>query len=149
MGFTLIEIIAVLLVLAILGAVVVSRASSTSTYSLKSTAEVIKTHIRFAQTRSMSTNQAWGIHFDSGTTYFMFKNGSLANQVYLPGENGLVVTLPSGVTVTSGVIVSFDRFGRPYTDAAASTLQAANRTITVSYSGTEDITITKNTGYIP
>jgi hypothetical protein len=135
--------------LAIIAAVVASRAFSTNTYSLKSTAEVIKTHLRLAQTRAMSTNQVWGISFDSSNTYFMFRNGSVANQVSLPGQDDVIVTLPAGVSVTSGVIVSFDLFGKPYTDAAATALQGADRTITVSDGGTENITITKNTGFIP
>jgi MSHA pilin protein MshC len=149
-GFTLIEIIAVLVILAIIAAVVASRVFSTDIYSLKSTADVIKTNIRFAQTRAMSTNQVWGISFNSTNTYFLFKNGSVANQVTLPGQDDVVVTLPSGATVTSGAIISFDLFGKPYTDAAATALQAADRAITVTYGGGSDnITITKNTGFIP
>ena len=149
-GFTMIEIIVVFLVLGIMAAVVISRGSSTETYSLNGTAETIKTHLRYAQTRAMSTNAVWGINFDSSKSYYLFKNGSIANRVVLPGQDADSVTLPSsGPSVTSGVIVSFDLFGRPYTDAAASALQGADRTVTVSYGGSEIITITKNTGFIP
>lgn len=146
----MIEIIAVLLVLGIIAAVVAARGFSTAAYSLKGTAESIKTHLRFAQTRAMSTNAVWGIHFDSSKSYYMFKNGAIANRVVLPGQEANSVTFAAdGPAVTSGVIVSFDQFGRPYTDAAATALQGADRTVTVSYGGSEIITITKNTGFIP
>jgi len=149
-GFTMIEIIAVLLVLGIVAAVVAARGFSTDPYSLKGTAESIKTHIRLAQTRAMSTNAVWGIHFDSAKSYYMFKNGAVANRVVLPGQDADSVTFAAnGPSVTSGVIVSFDHFGRPYTDAGATAMQGADRTITVSYGGSENITITKNTGFIP
>jgi len=149
-GFTMIEIIAVLMLLGIIAAVVAVRGFSTDAYSLNGTTESIKTHIRLAQTRAMSTNAVWGIHFDSSKSYYMFKNGSVANRVVLPGQDADSATFAAnGPSVTSGVIVSFDKFGRPYTDAAATALQGVNRTITVSYGGSEDITITKNTGFIP
>jgi prepilin-type N-terminal cleavage/methylation domain-containing protein len=149
-GFTLIEIIAVLVILAIIAAVVVSRGFSTDTYTLKGTTDVIKTHIRYAQTRAMSTNAVWGINFETTKTYSLFRDGSTANRVILPGQDSNIVTLPTnGPSVTSGVIVSFDLFGKPYTNAGATALQDAPRTITVSYGGTENITIYKNTGFIP
>jgi prepilin-type N-terminal cleavage/methylation domain-containing protein len=113
-GFTLIEIIAVLVILAIIAAVVVSRGFSTDTYTLKGTTEVIKTHLRYAQTRAMSTNAVWGINFDTTKTYFLFKNGSTANRVILPGQDSNIVTLPTNApSVPSGVLVSFDLFGKP------------------------------------
>lgn len=150
-GFTLIEIIAVLVILAIIAAVVVSRGGSTDTYSLKGTTEVIKTHLRYAQTRAMSTNAVWGIKFNDGNHYFLFKDGASLTPVILPDQDSNIVTI-EGPSVTSyGLgIVSFDLFGKPYTDATAATLQPdAPRTITVSYSGADEyIEITKNTGFI-
>jgi prepilin-type N-terminal cleavage/methylation domain-containing protein len=150
-GFTLIEIIAVLVILAIIAAVVVSRGFSTDTYTLKGTTEVIKTHLRYAQTRAMSTNAVWGINFSTSKTYFLFKNGAIANRVILPGQDSDIVTLPTNApSVPSGVIVSFDLFGKPYTDEAASVLQTdATLTIAVSFGGTENITVYRNTGFIP
>lgn len=148
-GFTMVEIIAVLLILGIVAAVVVSRMDSTGSYDLSSQAEVIKGHLRYAQTRAMNSNQVWGINFSSSTAYSLFQNGSTANRVILPGQDADIVTIPGGVSVTTG-IVSFDAWGKPCTDAAGTTTQSGLRTLTVSKDGaTQAIEITPNTGFMP
>ena len=149
-GFTFIEIISVLVIISILGAVIVSRGFSTSVYTLKSEADRLKAHLRYAQVRAMNSSVAWGINIADATSYSLFNSGNVANTVVLPGENGTTITL-SGITITTGQpIVSFDDFGRPHTDAAGTSLQAGNRTITLTSDGqTETITVTQNTGFIP
>ena len=146
-GFTIIEVIVVLIVLGIITAVIISRASSTATYTLRSEADVIKTHIRYAQARAMNTSTVWGINFPSSTTYSLFRNGDTTDTVVLPGVDSDPVTLPSGVTVSTG-IVSFNDWGSPYANATA-TGTSTNVTITVTCDETESISITKNTGFIP
>ena len=110
--------IVVLIILAVLGAVVASRISSTSTHELAAQVEVIKTHLRYAQTR------------DSDIVDLSAKGMSME-----------VFTL------------SFDSWGKPFTDASGSTELSADdpeETITVSSgSDTKSITITPNTGFIP
>jgi len=150
-GFTMIEIVIVLLVISIIGAAVtISGVYSTSDYNLTSQTEVIKGHLRYAQARAMNTDVAWGIEFSGSTTYFLFKNGNIGDKVVLPAETSDSVTLPDGMTITVAT-VSFDSWGKPYTDAPA-TLPAANDiNIIVTYNGSESetIVITKNTGFIP
>jgi len=145
-GFTMLEVIAVLLVIGILTAVAVARVFSTDPYTLKSQTDVIKSHLRYAQARAMNTNSVWGINFPSSTTYSLFRNGVTADKVALPGADLDTVTLPSGVTVSMGT-VSFNNWGSPYANETA-TGTSANITITVTCNGTESIFITKNTGYI-
>ena len=149
-GFTMIEVVTVLIVLAIISAVVVSRIFSTSTYELAAQVEVVKVHLQYAQTRAMGSNEIWGINFNTTTTYSLFRDGDTGNTVNLPGEDN-PVSLPDGITVSvSGAgIVSFDEWGKPYTDAAGGTAQAGERTITVSSGSDTSITITPNTGFIP
>ena len=153
----MIEIIAVLLVISIIGAAaMISGVYSTSDYDLVSQTEVIKSHLRYAQARAMNTDVAWGIEFSSTTTtitYSLFKNdGNTSVKVVLPGESSDTITLedmtlsPSGATV----YVSFDSWGKPYTDASATPPPAANDiNIIVTYNESETIVITKNTGFIP
>jgi len=151
-GFTMLEVIAVLLIIGIIGALVISRATSTSTFSLKSQADVIRTHLRYAQNRSMNTSSIFGIQFSSSTTYSLLAAG---NAQIIPGEDAVVVNIATkspGMTIATAtpMEVSFDSLGRPYTDAAGTTLQSGNRTINLSLAGqTETITITPNTGFIP
>ncbi len=152
-GFTMIELISVLLIIAIVTAVAVSRVDSIATYSLKSQTEVIKDHLRYAQARSMGSSIVFGIQLDSTSSYHLFTNGDATQAVILPGEDTSPVIIPGGVTVapkspTTTTLVSFDNWGRPYTNQDASgNASAANLDFLVG--GTELITITKNTGFIP
>ena len=147
-GFTLLEVIAVLIVMGVLTAIAVSRVTA-DVYTLKSGTEVIKSHLRYAQGKAMNSDSAWGINFSSASTYSLFKAGSTADTVLLIGQDSVVVTLPSGMTVTTGV-VAFDEWGKPSTGAGATSPATADIVLSVSYRGdSESITVTRNTGYIP
>ncbi len=157
-GFTTVEMIAVLLILAVLGAVVVGRAIGTGTtgYNVQSVAEELKNHLRFAQTRAMSSNVVWGVFFISTSQYTLFRNGSTTagNLVTPPGADSSTVNLTTrGVSlggIAAGDVVAFDDWGKPYTDAAATSAQSGTKPITVTGGGqTVTIQITQNTGYIP
>ena len=151
-GFTLIEIVVVLLIICIIGAAVtISSFHPTSDYNLVSQTEMIKSHLRYAQARAMNTDVVWGIEFSSSTTYSLFKNGNNADKVVLPAETSDSVTLPDGMTMTVAT-VSFDSWGKPYTNASATGSPAANDinvTVTYNESESEIIVITRNTGFIP
>jgi prepilin-type N-terminal cleavage/methylation domain-containing protein len=140
-GFTLIEAIAVLIILGILGVVIASRVSSTSTYSVKSQAEVLKSHIRYAQTMAMSTGIIWGINIPDSKQYFLFR-GTVATPVILPGaDSNPVVLEANGPSLSTGT-VRFDGKGSPVVGYTPS--------FTVTMGGeTETINITQNTGFIP
>jgi len=162
-GFTAIEVIAVLIIVGVIAAVVVSRFTGASTYSVPSVAEQLKNHLRYAQTRAMNSNvilasnqpDIWGLYFISNTQYVIYRNGNIgsSNWVTPPGADSDPVDLSGRGVRLGGLgsnIVSFDDWGRPYTDANAKTLQSGARSITVSGGGvTATIQITPNTGYIP
>ena len=138
-GFTLIEVIAVLVILTIVSAVILSRGSSTGDYDVKSRAEAIKSHIRYAQSQAMATGSILGIYIQDSKHYYLFK-GTTATMVSLPGADSNPVFLgTSGPSLSTGTI-SFDAMGAPSGVAS----------VTVSMSGvpSELITITQNTGYI-
>ena len=138
-GFTLIEVVAVLLILGIVAAVVAVRMSDTSAYDLASQVEVVKNHLRYAQIRAMNTDTVWGINFTGPTTYYLFKGAD--TKVLLPGEDSTIINLAakkSGLTITSGAqTITFDAYGSP-----------GSATITIATSG-GTITVTQNTGFIP
>ena len=157
----MIEIIAVLIIIAILGTTaMISGVYSTSDYDLASQADILESQLRYAQTRAMNSDVVWGIEFSGTTTYSLFKYDTVNGRVPadLPGKDTSTVVFqddngtPTGMTVTGGIIVSFDSWGRPYTgEPPAQTLQTegAWRTITLSYKGdTESIRVTNNTGFI-
>ncbi len=140
-GFTMIEIIAVLLILGIIAAVVAVRMSDTSAYDLASQMEVVKAHLRLAQSRAMSSSSPWGINFATSTTYYLFQGSGSTTPVLLLGEDNATVNLTtkkSALTINSAPQrITFDAYGSPGT-----------ATVTVATSG-GNITVTKNTGFIP
>jgi prepilin-type N-terminal cleavage/methylation domain-containing protein len=149
-GFTMIEVVAVLVILGIVAAVAAVQMSGTGAYDIVSQVEVVKGHLRYAQTRAMNSNLVvWGINFDSATTYYLFHGAGSTTPVPLPGEDTATINLTtkkSGLTITP-VRITFNEFGSPC--AATGTPPApltADATVTTS-GGT--ITITRNTGFIP
>ena len=142
-GFTMIELIAVLLIIGIIATVAAVRMSNTKPYDLASQVEVVKNHLRYAQVRAMNTNTYpnWGINFDSATTYYLFQRTGSNTRVLIPGENDATVDLvakKSALTITTGGRVTFDSYGSP---------GSANDITIATNGGT--ITVTKNTGFIP
>ncbi len=148
-GFTMIEIVSVLVIIGIMAAVAITRMTGTKEYELASQVDVVKTHLRLAQSRAMNSNQIWGLNISGNTFYSLFNNANTANVVRLPNQDADNVTLPQGMTITTGT-VSFDAWGRPYSDAAGTIAQIGERTLTISKGGdSRTISITQNTGYIP
>ena len=131
--------IAVLIIISIVGVIVATRLWNTGAELVAQT-DVIKTHLRYAQSRAMSSNVIWGIVFN-GNTYALFQNGNTSDTVLLPGETSKTLNLPPGVSIT-GVVVSFDSWGRPYNDAAGTSAHPGGAIAGLS------IIITKNTGFI-
>ena len=137
----MIEMVVVLIVMAIVATFILVRATPGSN-DLIAQAEILKSHLRYAQIRAMNDTVPWGIRIPDTGSYVLYKNNAQAAAL-LPGENAQTHTLPTGITVTTGVgsTYNFDDFGSP----GPSTL-----TITLSQgTTTSNITITKNTGYIP
>ncbi|MGD0281723.1 MAG: prepilin-type N-terminal cleavage/methylation domain-containing protein [Dissulfurispiraceae bacterium] len=140
-GFTMIEVIAVLLIIGIIAAVAISKATSTATYSVTSEAEILKKDIRFAQIKSMGdvSPNTWGINIGSNS-YTLQYNGATAS-INLPGENSPTHMFSGSVTAKPAAIITFDNWGSP---------GAANSTITLTGgSQTAAVTVTENTGFVP
>ena len=159
-GFTILEIVVVLIVMSIITAFSISRGLSPRT-ELSIQTEVLKTHLRHAHSRALNSTNPWGIRTNAGgDTYWLFEYQNPTVTVFkLPGESSSTVSLTSkGITITAGTY-SFDARGIPYytsetgEPAAAGTSLSnlgADQVITLLKSGvTETVTITKSTGFIP
>jgi prepilin-type N-terminal cleavage/methylation domain-containing protein len=152
-GFSLVEIIAVLIIMGLIAAVVISRLTDNSSDLIAQT-EVVKSHLRYAQSRAMNSDVIWGI-VSTGPSYWLFRDGNTANRVTLPGEDSDTVNLSAKGISLEAFTLSFDSWGIPHTDAAASDgqeLAAAGpeSQLTISAGGmSRSITITPNTGFIP
>jgi MSHA pilin protein MshC len=138
-GFTMIEVISVLIIIGILAAVVIIRMTNTREYDLSSQVEVIKNHLRLAQSRAMGTGSPWGINFNTATTYYLFQGIESNTPIHLVGEKSNTIDLTekkSSLTVTP-TRITFDAHGSPGSNTINLVTNAGN------------ITITKNTGFIP
>ena len=159
-GFTIMEIIVVLIVMSIITAFSISRGLNPEN-KLSIQTEVLKTHLRHAQSRALNSTIPWGIRTNAGgDVYWLFRyQDPTVITVNLPGESNSTISLASeGITISAGTY-SFDSRGRPYyTDetgepAAAGTALTdlgSDQAITLTKaSANEIITITKSTGFIP
>jgi prepilin-type N-terminal cleavage/methylation domain-containing protein len=139
-GFTLIEIIAVLVILAIVSAVVISRGTVTDTASLQAEVDTLKGHLRYAQYLALNDIPPvkWGIQV-GGPSYILIKvdAGVTTSPFSLPGGSSATHGFENGVTATGTGTVLFNEWGSPDIPIPAIAL------------GGQSITITANTGFIP
>lgn len=140
-GFTLIEIIAVLVLIGILAAVAIARATD-NTANEVAAANTLKTHLRYAQALAMNSDTVWGVEGTGSSSYQLYYFGTIGENgtvgkipARFPGENTDTVNL-SRVSITPNFDVSFNGWGSPTSET----------TIVV---GSQTITITPETGFIP
>ena len=84
-GFTMFEVIIVVLLIGIVAAFVVVRGSSKTAYDLASEAEILKGHLRYTQYRAMSDTESWGMSI-SENGYQLLKDKAPATDS-LPNES--------------------------------------------------------------
>lgn len=163
-GFTLIEVIATLIILAILAAVAASRVG-TDNSNLITAGDSLVSHLRLAQIRAMNNSPdvdaVWGIRFSDSTHYNLFycdvastcNPAAAANNSPIPGADAADIDLSKNSVTLSGIafpaVIAFNRFGTPFSNADLATL-AATVTLTLQGTGgqTKSITITPQTGMI-
>jgi len=139
-GFTLMEVVAVLIILGIVAAVAVSRVGS-SNNDLVPQADIVKSHLRFAQIRALSSDDlaVWRVTFLTGSYSIFCTGAKCPASIQLPGEDSITHTFPAGVSITP-LTVTYDRWGSPGAAAISLTLSQAGQTATLN--------VAANTGYI-
>lgn len=152
-GVSLVEMIAVLLIMGIVSAMVISRFASVDDMELAAKVNSIRNHIRYAQVMAMKRNDAtWGMKCD-GSAYWVFKTATPAtagepddtdNIIYLPGNKDKKITI-SGM---SALTLYFDKFGIPYEyDTGIGNIAPLTTPKTVTI-GSRSLTITDETGFV-
>ncbi|MFU8780664.1 MAG: Tfp pilus assembly protein FimT/FimU [Kiritimatiellia bacterium] len=138
-GFTILEVVAVLLLMGVLASVAIPRVMDAG-YAVTAEAEVLRANLRFAQSVALAANTAqWSIHF-AGNTYTLQRNGATSS-VRFPGQSSATHVLGNGVQVTGGTgTLVFNTFGAP----------ALTYVITLSNAArTESVVVTGFTGLVP
>jgi prepilin-type N-terminal cleavage/methylation domain-containing protein len=140
-GFTLFEIVMVLLILGVISYFVATRLFSADAPTQGAELELLKNHLRYAQSKAMNSEMSWGIKFGTSSRYWLFNTVDGENAVKrLPGVESADAVMQLGAihaTPPAGNKVTFDTFGSP-----------GGTTITISTTA-GNITITQNTGFIP
>lgn len=135
-GFTMIEVLAVLLVLAVVMTVILSRTPPVEREAYAQAA-MLRSHLRFAQALAMSHPASrWGVSL-TPEAYTLLENDRPAD-IPFPNDHAATHRLPDGVRITGGIgEVQFDPWGSPGTETVTITLN------------TETVTIAGVTGFIP
>mgnify|MGYP001814262908 FL=1 len=124
-GFTLVELIMVVVLIGILAVSVVPKLVDTSAISLQGGAAMVVADIRYTQELAMSTHSPKTITFATNDTFYTV--------------NSQTMNLPSRVSISNGATFTFNSLGEPTAGAGSSVeIQAGSstKTITVeSYTG--------------
>lgn len=160
-GFTLIELVMILTLLAILAAVAMPRFTGYGTVTQGNAVLKIASDIRYAQNRATTTQQRSQVSF-AANGYTINSCANYTSSTCTCAAWGLVKTIDlssdySGVSITGivGNCLEFDSLGRPYlnngcVNGGASCTASAGATVTVAYSGETDrnVVIQSQTGMV-
>jgi prepilin-type N-terminal cleavage/methylation domain-containing protein len=150
-GFTLLELVIVILVMSILARVIFIKWPGT-TINLGAQTEQLANDIRYTQALAMTHGQRYYLSKASNTTYQIKNNAGTA--ILFPQGN-TTTTLNSSITFGTltnlpNNLIAFDGKGIPYTDSASpGTALAVSATIPLTAGGqTTTIVISPETGRI-
>jgi len=149
-GYTILELLIVLVIVGVLS-IGIYLIWSTTTISLRNTADIIKTDIEYARNLSMTTNTRYRVDLTSSTQYRILNSSGTA--VVIPSTwDSTTATLPTGYTLTTSNYLVFDGKGTPYSSTTATgsgTKITSDLTLTLTAeSESVQIVITAETGRI-
>jgi prepilin-type N-terminal cleavage/methylation domain-containing protein len=136
-GFTIVEIIVVLLLISIIAAATFRRSITTDQMNLVSQFDKIQNQIRYPQSMAMKHADWWGFSCNT-TDYWIFTGtNQTANHELLPGQQQALISLNDLGVKMDGFAVVFDKYGIPYLPGPPDwpTLMSAELKIKLSESG--------------
>jgi len=144
-GFTMVELILVMVIAGILAAVAVPRMAGRTSFDTRGFADQLAATVRFAQKLAISQRRDVSVHLtasDATLCYDPIGPCAAASQAPGPGgEKPYTVSAPGGVTIASPVaVLTFDEGGRPNI--------AAPLNIPVNGTGTHPVFVEQETGYV-
>ncbi|MFH1980881.1 MAG: GspH/FimT family pseudopilin [Pseudomonadota bacterium] len=145
-GATLIEMIAVLLILGILTAVVISRSINVQTIDNRVKTNRLHNHLRYAQSLALKQNAVRGVK-SNGTGYWLFYNTDpdlTANRQTFPSESNATVDFAD----ISNFTVFYDGYGRPFSSYTSADTNTAYTSPLSIQTGDLTSTLSPETGYV-
>lgn len=145
-GFTLIEVITVLLIVGILASVVLSRGAPLNS-ELPARVGEVRSQLRYLQLMAMKNGINLALTCD-GTNYWA--HNSTNASLPLPGESAALISLADKKMQMTPFSISFDAFGIPYTGSPLAKLTNNATTISITVGGkTDSLSVTPETGFVP
>ncbi len=137
-GFTLVELVMIIVILGILSVVVMPKFWDNSTFQARGFADQVLATLRYAQKSAIAQHQ--NVCVSLTTTAIALKiigTPPCTTNLNLPGAQSNSLTAPSGITLNPAISLTFDALGR------------ASTTATIAISGvTPSITVEAETGYV-
>ncbi len=150
-GFTLIELVMVIVLLGIMAAVVVPRFVNVSSMNAAAFADKLRADIRYAQNLAMARNQRYRVYVNTapaptpnGYAVVNVSSGMVAQDP--AGQGTLSVTLNTGQY--AGITVNTPPGGYVEFNSLGASTAGADVTITVNGDATLTVTITAQTGAV-
>lgn len=159
-GFTLVEMLIVVAILAIAAAIVVPMASSAGSMQLRSAVNIVAADLEYAKSLSISQGQRYAVIFDKTTESYRVVNEA-GDTVPHPVKKGFLFTVDfrndsrlAGVDIVDAnfdgvATVSFDSLGSPYHGSGGTAAALNSGVVTLRAGGvTRTVNVEAVTGYI-
>lgn len=167
-GFTIVELIVVMVIVGVLGAVAASRFFDRASFDVAGFSEQTKSMMRYAQKIAIAQQRPVYVVFGSGSIGLCYAATCAASE-QLPTPSGsnsgsertvancgsstwICEAIPTGLTMTVNPTVAsfyFDALGRPFNAADSGTSSFASTVVSIAGDGSSvDINVVAETGYV-
>ncbi len=140
-GFTMVELILVMVIAGILAAVAVPRMVGRTGFDTRGFADQLAATVRFAQKLAIAQRRDVFVSLTANDATLCYDAACAIPAPGPGGEKPYTVSAPGGVTIASPVaVLTFDRGGRPNI--------AAQLNIQVNGTGAHPVFVERETGYV-